>query len=321
MFFLLVYFVQRLTVEQLNTITNCLKLLPNNFFLFQISCASAAGFYRILEVLYENGGEFDKILRCYIDDPMRNLQSFVFIQKVFLESEYPQAGVDPVTDKKGSVEKSVLKDLFALLSIDARKTATVIYYHMYPFIPLVLSKLESNKKELFNFLKFVLDLREGGSQPNSPIKSSSRWKDEDVLSLNETYETYVELMAEFEPRRVAAYLKSKVSRYRNQKVLKICQKFQLVEAQAFILEEEGQVDEAFDLMKKDLDEKMTQISTSTSETSELSWTQLNASVLLVIQFCQRVSSKSTDARKHEKLWFGLLDALVRLVLSLFLHSE
>ena len=86
---------------------------------------------------------------------------------------------------------------------------------------------ESNKKELFNFLKFVLDLREGGSQPNSPIKSSSRWKDEDVLSLNETYETYVELMAEFEPRRVAAYLKSKVSRYRNQKVLKICQKFHL----------------------------------------------------------------------------------------------
>lgn len=270
-------------------------------------------------MLYENGGEYDKILRCYIDDPMRNLQSFAFVQKVFLESEYPQAGVEPATDKKGSVEKSVLKDLFALLAIDARKTATVIYYHMYPFTPLVLSKLETNKKELFNFLKYVLDLREGGSQPNSPIKTSSRWKDEDILSSNETYETFIELMAEFEPRRVAAYLKSKASRYRNQKVLKICQKFQLVDAQAFVLEEEGQVDEAFELMKTDLDEKMRQIISSSTETSELSWTQLNASVLLIIQFCQRVSSKSTDARKHEKLWFGLLDALVRLVTLFFLR--
>ncbi len=67
----------------------------------------------------------------------RRFKSFVFIQKVFLESEYPMTGDDPATDKKGAVEKSVLKDLFALLAIDAKKTATVIYYHMYPFIPLV----------------------------------------------------------------------------------------------------------------------------------------------------------------------------------------
>jgi len=35
---------------------------------------------------------------------MRNLQSFVFIQKSFLESELSQAAAD----KKGAVEKSVL---------------------------------------------------------------------------------------------------------------------------------------------------------------------------------------------------------------------
>ena len=279
----------------------------------KIACASKAGFFRILEVLYEKGGEFNKILRCYIDDPMRNLQSFVFIQKVFLESEYPMTGDDPTSDKKGAVEKSVLKDLFALIAIDARKTATVIYYHMYPYIPLVLSKLESSRKDLFVFLKHVLELRESGSQPNSPLKSSPRWKEEDVLSSSETYETFIELMAEFEPRLVAAYLKSKTSRFRNQKVLKTCRKFKLVDAEAFVLEEEGHIEEAFQLMKADLDLRMKQMLTApTSEVSELSWTQLNASVLLVIQFCQRVSSKSTDARKHEKLWFGLLDALVRI---------
>jgi hypothetical protein len=84
-------------------------------FCFQIACASKAGFYRILEVLYEKGGEYDKILRCYIDDPLRSVQSFPFIQKVFLESEYPASCVDPITGKKAAVEKSVLNDLFALL--------------------------------------------------------------------------------------------------------------------------------------------------------------------------------------------------------------
>jgi hypothetical protein len=108
---------------------------------------------------------------------------------------------------------------------------------MYPYIPLVLSKLESSKKDLYQFLKFVLDLRESGSQPNSPLKTSSRWKEEDVLSASETYESFVELMAEFEPKQVAAYLRSKVSRFRNAKVLATCRKFGkfgLVDAQVKI---------------------------------------------------------------------------------------
>ena len=179
-----------------------------------------------------------------------DLRLLCLLQKVFLESEYITPDVDATTDKKGAVEKSVLKELFSLLAIDPRKTATVIYYHMYPYIPLVLSKLESSKKDLYNFLKSVLDLRESGSQPNSPVKTSSRWKDEDVLSSHATYETFIELMCQFEPKRVAAYLKSKTSHFHNQKVLKICQNFGLVDAQAFILEEEGQVDEAFNLMKQ-----------------------------------------------------------------------
>ena len=85
-----------------------------------------------------------------------------FLQKVFLESEYLSTGVESANDKKGAVEKSVLKELFSLFAIDSRKTATVIYYHMYPFIPLVLSKLESSKKDHYNFLKHVLELRESG---------------------------------------------------------------------------------------------------------------------------------------------------------------
>jgi hypothetical protein len=84
--------------------------------------------------------------------------------------------------------------------------------------------------------------------------------------------------------------------------------------QAFVLEEEGRVDEAFELMRADLDEKLRSV---LADASELSWSQLNAAVLMIIQFCQRVSSRSTDSRSHEKLWFALLDALVNFARNFF----
>ncbi len=68
-------------------------------------------------------------------------------------------GDDPATNKKGAVEKSVLKDLFALLAIDAKKTATVIYYHMYPFIPLVSVSLNFSSSLSLTFWHNKLEVR------------------------------------------------------------------------------------------------------------------------------------------------------------------
>lgn len=55
------------------------------------------------------------------------------------------------------------------ISIDTKKTASVIFFHMYPFINLVLAKLESDKSTLYEFLKYLLELKEGGSQTSSPV--------------------------------------------------------------------------------------------------------------------------------------------------------
>lgn len=58
---------------------------------------------------------------------------------------------------KYSDHKSLLyPDLFSLIAIDAKKTASVIYYHMYPFIPLVVDKLEGDEKELFQVFQMTL---------------------------------------------------------------------------------------------------------------------------------------------------------------------
>ena len=63
-------------------------------------------------------------------------------------------------------------------------------------------------------------------------------------------------MAIFEPLNVLSYLKSRAGRYRLDKALETCQEstnaLVLREAQAHLLEKDGRIDEAFQLIKSDL---------------------------------------------------------------------
>ncbi len=264
--------------------------------------AKSVGFYRILEMLYEKGGETAKLLRCYIEDPLRQLQAFVFLQKVFLENAN-----DETTSE---VEKSVLADLAALIGVDGKKTAMVIYFHMYPYIPLVLSKLEAmeDKTILFDFMKALLEFKESGSTPTSPVHKLR----EDPLTSKETYERYIDLMARFEPKTLSSYLRSHSHTYRSEAALKICVKHGIKDGQAYLLEQQGRLDEAFDLMKADLEAKIAEIiSVNESDNDKdlaLLWTQVNANVIMIVQLCQ---SHSLNADLREKLWFSLLDSLMK----------
>jgi len=47
-----------------------------------------------------------------------------------------------------------------------------------------------------------------------------------------------------------------------------------------------------------------------SNDNELLWIHVNTSIVSVIQFCQRVTSKSPDPKSREKFWFHLLDSLM-----------
>ena len=91
--------------------------------------ALRAQFHRILEMVYEKRGEWDRILPCYTSDPKRRMQAFVFVQKVFIESDlggninnqFDEAVSDYDTSKpsrKTLVERSVLRHLSTLVEID-----------------------------------------------------------------------------------------------------------------------------------------------------------------------------------------------------------
>ena len=111
--------------------------------------ALRAQFHRILEMVYEKRGEWDRILPCYTSDPKRRMQAFVFVQKVFIESdlggninnqsESEEAGSDYDTGKpsrKTLVERSVLRHLSTLVEID-RYVFKFIKYRYIFFLTLV----------------------------------------------------------------------------------------------------------------------------------------------------------------------------------------
>ena len=260
--------------------------------------AQKVGFYRILEMLYTKNEDYVKLLSTYIDDPYRQNQVFSFVQKVLVEdhSDYH--------DMKSQVEKSVLDNLETLISIDNQKTATVIFFHMYPYIPLVLAKLENSKRVLYDFLKHLLDHKESGSQPTTPIKQSKQV--EDPLTSQETYEGYIDLMCQLDSKSLSSFLRSKSGYYRPEAALRLAAKYGIKDAQAYLLEQDGRIKDAFDLMKAEVKEQVGQALKEPGE--PLSWSRLNATVVLVIQLCQRCSQIISE-KDRDQLWFDLMDAL------------
>merc|ERR1712004_839996 len=77
-------------------------------------------------------------------------------------------------------------------------------------------------------------------------------------------------------------------------------------AQAYLLEQEGRIKDAFDLMKAEVEEQVGQALKEPGE--PLSWSRLNATVVLVIQLCQRCSQIISEMDR-DQLWFDLMDAL------------
>ena len=271
--------------------------------------AEKVQFYRILEMLYDKRKEHVKLLGTYINDAYRKNQAFSFLQRVLYE--------DISDDKRSQVEKSVLDDLDALISIDMKKTAMIIYMQLYPYVPLVLAKLETKKDILYEFLKHLLDLKESGSQPTTPVHGSRRsGQAEDPLTTYETYETLIDLMCQLEAKSVASYLRSKNNYYRPDVALRLATKYEIKDAQAYLLEQDGKLLEAFALMKSDLKNQIETLTTSGKNGSPddddhdaLSWSKLNATVILIIQLCQR-SSLVLSVNERDDMWFKLLDTLM-----------
>ncbi len=270
--------------------------------------AREAGYSRILEKMHEDAGELDLILNCHLesDSDDNKMQAFTFARRVLATDE----GRRYDEEARGKVEKSVVTHIVTLARLSAAKTAELICLSMRSYMQLVLTKLENSKddKLLYSFLTSAYDIQNKGS----PVKSSSSLSEHsssDPLASEETFEIYIDLMCGQEPERAAPTLRSWRSHYNYKKMLEIAKRHGNIDAQAHLLERDGQVGEAFKLLKAKLVEKLDRVGEGESASADLAWSLAEAEVIGMVQLLQRARRTSSDEDRRQ-MWFGLLDLLL-----------
>ena len=236
----------------------------------------AAGFYRVLEKLYERSGRQDDILSCYLEDKTR--QSVVF-------SWLSTSRVS---------EATLLEKMNNLIHIDVVKFADIVIKYSDSedsnLIRQVLDNLQEDTRMLYEFLHHVLS--------QSPPHVSP-----------DMYSCHLQLMCQYHPDQVVQYLsiKDNHEHYDINEALQLCNDHGLIKAKIYLFERQGRVKEAFDLLIETLNQKMTiNLKDSKSESIE----EVSDEVKYIVEFCQR-SSQVLSTEVKDEMWCSLLQTCVK----------
>ncbi|KAJ8255316.1 hypothetical protein GJAV_G00203490 [Gymnothorax javanicus] len=255
--------------------------------------AEKAEFYQICEFMYEKKHLYDKIIPCYLKDPLRKEEVFNYIHNIL-----SMPGYRP--EEKQCVWEKALEHMQELVAIDPAKAADLVSVHFAEEVRPIIGKLQDDSL-VFQFLKSLLAPREGPN-PQPQLRLSP-----------DLCELHVGLLCRFSPREVVDFLKVSQD-YRLEETIQITDQYGLHEATAYLLERKGDVQGAFQVLIKTLKDKLiilTQESqTDTSaEDEQLSLQGVESSLCDIISLCHR-SSHSLNQQQREALWFPLLEAMM-----------
>nr|XP_015214627.1 PREDICTED: vacuolar protein sorting-associated protein 8 homolog [Lepisosteus oculatus] len=257
-----------------------------------IILAEKAEFYQICEFMYEKKHMYDKIIHCYLKDPLRKEEVFNYIHNILSLPGYS------VEEKKSVWDKS-MEHIQGLLSIDPSKAADLVAIHFADEVQPIIDKLEDDHL-LFQFLKCLLDPREAT-------------QNQKLLCLSpDLHELYVSLLCRFCPSKVTLFLQASQD-YRLEEAIQITEQHLLHEATAYLLEKKGDVHGAFLVLLKTLKNKLSALPLENkgepSADEEESLLSVEAALAEAIALCQR-NSYSLNQQQREMLWFPLLEAMM-----------
>ncbi|MBN3318940.1 VPS8 protein, partial [Atractosteus spatula] len=257
-----------------------------------IILAEKAEFYQICEFMYEKKHMYDKIIYCYLKDPLRKEEVFNYIHNILSLPGYS------VEEKKSVWDKS-MEHIQGLLSIDPSKAADLVAIHFADEVQPIIDKLEDDHL-LFQFLKCLLDPREAT-------------QNQKMLCLSpDLHELYISLLCRFCPSKVTLFLQASQD-YRLEEAIQITEQHHLHEATAYLLEKKGDVHGAFLVLLKTLKNKLSALPLENkgepSADEEESLLSVEAALAEAIALCQR-NSYSLNQQQREMLWFPLLEAMM-----------
>uniref|UniRef100_A0A3P8WKK4 VPS8 subunit of CORVET complex n=1 Tax=Cynoglossus semilaevis TaxID=244447 RepID=A0A3P8WKK4_CYNSE len=177
-----------------------------------LALAEKAKFYQICEFLYEKKHLYDRIIDCYLRDPLRKREIFSYVHNLLSMPSYS-------VEERQSVREKALQHM---------KVSTYTVKH------LSFSLLQ-NDELIFKFLSSLLEPREG-----------RRFQNTLPLQL-ELHELLLDLMCRFAPEGLLSFLQNS-QHYRLEEAIQITQKRHRSEATAYLLEQKGDVHGAFSVL-------------------------------------------------------------------------
>nr|XP_020643075.1 vacuolar protein sorting-associated protein 8 homolog isoform X3 [Pogona vitticeps] len=253
-----------------------------------IQMAEKAEFYQICEFMYEREHRYDKIIDCYLRDPLRKEEVFTYIHNILSIPGYS-------TEEKTSVWQKAVKHIEELISISPFKAADLISIHFSDQIEDIIQNLQ-DRYLLFQFLKSLLDPRENVNQ--------------DMFQISPTVtEQFIELLCQYDPDQVLETLQF-LETYRLEEAIQVVQKHQLHEASSYLLEKKGDIHSAFLVLLEFLKKRLWTLTREDENSTQFSsLKEIEDTLGKTISLCQRNSHK-LNQEQREALWFPLLEAMM-----------
>uniref|UniRef100_A0A8K9X544 VPS8 subunit of CORVET complex n=1 Tax=Oncorhynchus mykiss TaxID=8022 RepID=A0A8K9X544_ONCMY len=194
-----------------------------------LGLAEKAEFYQICEFLYEQNHLYDKILDCYLRDPLRKEEIFNYIHNLLSMPGYS-------SEEKHCVWEKALLHIAELVTLDPAKSADLVAMHFPEEVRPIITRLQDDHL-VFQFLRCLLDQREG-PHPQPLLRLSP-----------DLHELHIGLLCRFTPRQLTDFLKASQD-YRLEEAVQITEQYQVHEATSYLLEKKGDSHGAFQVLLK-----------------------------------------------------------------------
>ncbi|XP_068584497.1 vacuolar protein sorting-associated protein 8 homolog isoform X2 [Cebidichthys violaceus] len=267
-----------------------------------LALAEKAKFYQICEFLYEKKHLYDRIIDCYLRDPLRKGEVFSYIHNLL-----SMPGYSP--EEKQAVRDKVLQHIKELVTLDPSKSADLVVFHFAQEVQQIICELQDDQL-LFQFLSCLLEPREGHhSGTTLPLE-------------RDLHELLLDLLCRFGPKQLLNFLQTS-QHYRLEEAIQMTQKHHRNEATAHLLEKKGDVHGAFTVLLETLKEKLSVLTVASDRgadggegrrdeeerDSESKLTGVKDSLNDIIVLCHR-NSDSLYQQQREALWFPLLETMM-----------
>ncbi|KAK8727977.1 hypothetical protein OTU49_009327 [Cherax quadricarinatus] len=277
--------------------------------------ARKAKFYRVCEYVYEERGEHEKIVECYLEDKLRRHQVFTYIRSVLSSPQFTDLHAQ-------KIQQQFLRHIKTLLDIDSSRVASLLLTmsQLTPLLNDITLHLKDDDQYLYNALHALFTYR---STHASPGGRGADLSDSPLTSI--LHEKYIDLMCKVNPNQVYPYLKG-AEGYRLEKTLEICKRHNRQESTAYLLERAGDIKGAFDVLLVILKTKVDDLLSSVKDNEDgatnflVSLGHVQAQVVKLVRVCQLGSSQLAESGRRE-LWFPLLDVLLSTQPPLVNHHQ